>query len=219
MCYLCRFVICNLNYMNRKLVGILIIFIGMVVIAGIVYFLFFYNSAAEEVLPEQISTEASPEADVVQETEPAAEKPTGQIEAPATTISAMELDRANLSRMAASFAERFGSYSNHSDYGNISDLKIFMTQKMQSWADDFIAQARISGDYSGMYYGITTKAVSQEFKEFDEDTGRAVVLVETQRKESTGTMSNASTFYQDILINFIRERGAWKVDNADWQEK
>jgi hypothetical protein len=39
----------------------------------------------------------------------------------------------------------------------------------------------------------------------------------TQRKESSGSYSNAKTYYQNILINFIKEDGVWRVDSAVWQ--
>ena len=37
-----------------------------------------------------------------------------------------EMTREDLKSLASSFAERMGSYSNQSDYGNMSDLKLFM---------------------------------------------------------------------------------------------
>lgn len=33
-----------------------------------------------------------------------------------------------------SFAERFGSFSNQSNYGNFTDLSIMMTEAMNNWA-------------------------------------------------------------------------------------
>ncbi|MBU1684190.1 hypothetical protein KKC56_01865, partial [Patescibacteria group bacterium] len=123
----------------------------------------------------------------------------------------------DLKRMASAFAERFGSYSNHSDYSNISDLKIFMSNKMQVWADDFIKKQKINQEYSEIYSGITTQAILEEVKQFDVKSGNAEILVKTQRRESKGSINNASAIQQDIIIKFIKENGLWKINSAEWQ--
>jgi len=201
--------------MNRKLIGVLIILAGAIVIIGIVYVVFFYDfSKGRDIVEEQGAPE---QIEVREEDERPVILPASPVEEREMKISSTEITKMNLKRMAASFAERFGSYSNHSNYGNIVDLKIFMSREMQVWADNFIDEIRANSDYSDIYYGITTKAISEEIQEFDEDIGQAEILVKTQRRESTGTMSNAVTFYQDILIVFIKERGSWKVNSAHWQ--
>ena len=121
--------------------------------------------------------------------------------------------------MAASFVERFGSYSNQSNYNNINDLKIFMTKNMSNWADKFIKEQREKSQVNDIYYGITTKAVSEKVQEFDEDVGQAEILVSTRRREALGTTNNVSkTYNQNILVTFVKERGSWKVDSAYWQD-
>ena len=124
----------------------------------------------------------------------------------------------DLVRMSGSFAERFGSYSNQSNFANILDLKIFMSERMKYWADNFIKdQNSRAQDGADIYYGITTKSIAKELKEFDEDIGLAKILVQTRRREATGASSNYSNIYnQNILITFVKENGAWKVDSAHW---
>ena len=65
---------------------------------------------------------------------------------------------------------------------------------------------------------LLTKAIFQEVKKFDDDVGEAEILVKTQRREATGTMTNTTNFYQDIIIAFLKNGNAWKVDRANWQE-
>ena len=65
---------------------------------------------------------------------------------------------------------------------------------------------------------MTTKAVSGKVKQFDDDLGKAEITVSTQRRMSTGSMSNAVSYSQDITIKFIKESGVWKVDSAYWQD-
>ncbi|MDD4477228.1 MAG: hypothetical protein PHY40_03695 [Patescibacteria group bacterium] len=201
--------------MNRKLFGILIIAIAAVIIALIVYFIFFYNfNQSSTTAPVATTTQAQlPQAT----TSNTVIKPAVTAPSASFSFENRELNEEDLKIMAAAFAERFGSFSNQSNYSNINDLKIFMTQNMQSWADQYIAKSQ--GEFSTIYHGYTTKSVATEATSFDASSGKSEILVKTQRRESSGTMENSSVFYQDILITFKKERNAWKVDSAVWQEK
>jgi hypothetical protein len=121
--------------------------------------------------------------------------------------------------MAAAFAERFGSFSNQSDYGNFRDLQIFETAAMQAWAQNYISQAKAKKADTTVYYGIVTKSIVTEVKQFDSSAGQAEILVKTQRRETTGTSAASPAYYQDIIVKYLLEGGAWKVDSADWQGK
>jgi len=122
--------------------------------------------------------------------------------------------------LAASFAERYGSYSNQANFRNITDLKMFMTRKMQIWADSYLSEQRAASSSTNIYYGIITKAVAKEIKEYDEDSGQASILVHTRRQEAIGSTSNISnTFNQDIIIDLLKENDIWKIDNAKWENK
>ena len=129
-----------------------------------------------------------------------------------------QFTKEDLSRMAGSFAERFGSYSNQSNFNNIVDLKLFMSERMKEWADNYVGAQRVKETATDIYYGITTKAVAEEIREYDDDSGKASVYVQTRRREATSSTNNTSkVFGQDIIIKFIKEKGAWKVDGANWQ--
>jgi len=202
--------------MNKRYFAIAIIVISLLLIVGIVYFFFFYRfQAPDETALNQPSSEETPTA----ATTGTAVTPTSQTSQPAVRVRKEEMGQEDLKRMAGSFAERFGSYSNQSDFSNVEDLMIFMTAEMKAWAGGFVNDsARKTGDLS-IYYGISTKAVTEEVKKYDKDAGQAEILVKNQRREAAGKMSNASAFYQDIIIRFVKEGGAWKVDAAVWQTK
>lgn len=121
-----------------------------------------------------------------------------------------------LKRTASLFVERFGSYSNQSNFSNVSDLKIYMSNNMKKWADDFVEKNNIERDIS-VYYGITTKAISQKIESIDEDAGNSAILVNTLRRESGGDLSEDNSFYQEVLVKFVLEKGFWKVDSANWK--
>ena len=179
---------------------------------GVIYFVFFLN-LKRDALPEdnkilEQEVENANEVDLSTKVEPT----------PVNNLAeATPAGSESLKRMALSFAERFGSYSNHSNYSNINDLKVFMTKEMQVWADKLVLDMKAKKSQSDIYYGITTKAVLAQEKKFDDDLGQAEFLVKTQRRVSTGDMGNMSITYQDILISFTKESGAWKVNQAVWK--
>lgn len=119
-------------------------------------------------------------------------------------------------QIARSFAERFGSFSNHSDYGNIEDLRSLMTAKMKIWADDYVLNLRSSKDKTGAYYGITTKALVEPKLLNLEKSSNVEVLVSTQRQE-VGTSGEDRNYEQNIKIIFVNEGGKWLVSEANWQ--
>jgi hypothetical protein len=128
----------------------------------------------------------------------------------------VELD---MERLASSFAERFGSYSNQSDFRNITDLKIFMTDKMKVWSSDHIQKLREGNKFNENYYGITTKAVSRKVIEHDEQLGKAMIIVSTRRAEATDRIENTTNvFSQDLTLTLLKVGADWKVDSAYWSE-
>lgn len=120
-------------------------------------------------------------------------------------------------QLGRSFAERFGSYSNQSNYGNIEDLEIFMSSEMKKWAEEYVADLRANSQYSGSFYGIVTKAlVEPEISSFALDSGQVDVLVSTQREENSSD-GEPRVYNQDIKISFIKVGGEWLVNSAIWQ--
>ena len=205
--------------MNKKYVGILIVVAGLLLLIGIIYIIFFHKFVPKEEMKTIEQEAAQSTSTLPREGGQTVLQEQGGAVIKYTPPTESEKKQEDLKRMASAFAERFGSFSNQSNYGNIGDLKIFMTSKMRVWADNYVAEAIAKKNDASIYYGITTKAVSMEIKKFDDAGGAAEVLVGTRRREATGTTDNASFFQQDILIIFAKENGAWKVDNAFWQAK
>ena len=125
--------------------------------------------------------------------------------------------RNNLRRIAAAFAERFGSFSNQSNYENIIDLKVYMTDSLIKWADGYIADAQKKPG-TAEYAGTTTRAIKSDVTEFDETKGAAKVVVKTQRQPSTSAGAQA-VYYQDFILDFVKDGDIWKVDNVKWGPK
>lgn len=119
--------------------------------------------------------------------------------------------------VARSFVERFGSYSNQSDYQNFSDLREFMTDSFAAWVfEQYVPQ--LESRYEGQaYYGIETKVISQQTESFNEGEGSAQVLIKTQRQIFDSVSGVPQVEYQDIQLNLIHEGENWLVDSAFWQ--
>ncbi|MEA3249556.1 MAG: hypothetical protein U9Q03_04325 [Patescibacteria group bacterium] len=122
--------------------------------------------------------------------------------------------RSNLKRLAHSFAERYGSFSNQGDFENLKELRAFMTDSMVKEVDAYIAEASARGSGTPAYVGMTTRALSSAMERIDEGSGTASIRVNTQRQETTS--AGTRVFYQEITIDFIRSGEIWEVDSAEW---
>jgi hypothetical protein len=204
--------------MNKKTGILLISILGTMVILASGFYLFYYSqkriaepTEQDNVLPSKTNETANNNTIIESGTrlpvggqDQPAEKPVGQ---------------ADLERMAKSFAERFGSFSNQSNFANIKDLKLFMSEKMKTWADAYIEKNKKNDPANQVYYGLTTKAVTAKARTYDNTKGEALIVVETRRREAIGVSNNSSRLYnQSIHVSFVKENGAWKVDSAFWQE-
>ena len=197
---------------NRKNFGILIIILGLVLIGVIVYFVFFHDfDPQQKVVPVNISdngqavqlTDSNNVQDFTQNNTVTDNLP---------LLTDRELSQEGVKQIAASFAERYGTWSNQSNSSNLVDLKLMMTKSMQVWADDNIIATQTNDDYQE-YYGMTTKAIIVEAKSFTEN--KAVILVGTQRTENKA--GQIKTFNQNLQLDMVKSGQTWLVDGAYWQ--
>jgi hypothetical protein len=206
---------------NRKTLGIVIIILGILILALVIY-LFLFNR--EEPVPEVENNVDTP---IINQQLPGSENANPE---PDTTLGdrpreasydisqeeSHETNETDLINMAKAFAERFGSYSNYSNYSNFSDLKIFMTSKMRTWADNYVNDLKASSEGSDEYFGVTTEAMSGKAVSYQEGSS-AVVLVTTYRRENGDSVDEGRSYNQDIEITLENINGSWLVDSAYWQ--
>lgn len=122
-----------------------------------------------------------------------------------------------LERTAASFAERYGSFSNTSNYANFESLYAFMTTGFRETTQTYVTAQREKAQPSDSHYGMTTRTTSVDTQEFDDAADSASFLVHTYRRETIGTASNVRGFPQDMTVAMEKEDGVWKVSNAEWR--
>ncbi len=219
--------------MNTKIVGILIISLGLVGLFGGAYFvykkMYYVPDEPVEVVKQEkrepvvsrnkssynipIETENGSTERIIELQNQKSVVISAKEELAENNISATE---EQLKRTSSLFIERFGSYSNQSNFSNVSDLKIYMSANMKKWADDFVEKNNIDRDVS-VYYGITTKSISQKIEFINEEDGEAKILVNTLRRESGGNLSEDNSFYQEVSVRFVLEKNFWKVDSANWK--
>jgi LPS O-antigen subunit length determinant protein (WzzB/FepE family) len=130
---------------------------------------------------------------------------------PVTTVDAT---RETLAALARTFTERFGSFSNQSNYVNLADLYPMETVDVQKWTAIYVGKLRKDNPPSGPYYGMTTRALNVAVKILDADNAEAVVG--TQREETKGAAAAVIT-YQDLKLTFKRVNQKWLVDFVKWQ--
>lgn len=188
---------------NKRAVAILVAAV-VVIIAGVAIWWLYFR--ADSVTNENLSLQPDT-------TNIAVVNATVNSEPTVNQDSAVEAEELALERVARFFTERFGSYSSDADYQNILDLKPYMTDKMEIWADDFVRVQRAAG-IPNVFTSITTRVLSTP--EFLIDGERATIRFTTQRVEE-GPVGD--TYYQEIILVFIKKDGEWHVDTATWQDK
>ncbi len=202
---------------NRKTIGLLFILLGLIVIAAIIYFVFMKKAAVEEPLaPVNNQTSQLPAGEEKGTTTPS-DKPRNYTQYDVTKEAVHTVNAADLAQRSKSYAERLGSYSTQSDYGNFTDLKIYMTPSLQAWSDKYVAEQKASAK-SDSYYGITAKALTTEIKSFDDKAGTAEIIVTTERRESTEKIGGGEPFTQKLDLSFLKVNGEWLMDKAYWEK-
>lgn len=204
---------------DRKKIGLFIIILGVVIIGLIVYFLIIKQNylSKEPVEGEPGSTEVIP-ADEFPTTNPS-NVPVNYQTYDVEQDGPRETTADDLGKLAMSVAERFGSFSSQSNYGNFIDLKIMMTSDMRDWIDSYIEELRSRPEGSdGTYYGITTKAINYEVKSFDDEAGKAEIVVNTQRRESTENINGGEPYNQALRLELVKVNGEWLFDAAYWSK-
>ncbi|MBI5765875.1 hypothetical protein HZA71_01455 [Candidatus Falkowbacteria bacterium] len=116
-----------------------------------------------------------------------------------------------LKQLALSFAERFGSYSNHSGSAGLESLFPLVTAKMQSAINKIITNNSYS---TSTYEGFNTKALTGDLLNIDQQ--KASILVYTQRTYRLADKT-PKVFYQNLSLKFLKIGNEWKIDEAVWR--
>lgn len=205
---------------NRKKVGLMIIGIALLVLAIIV--ILFLKKEKQIPSDQQVTATTTLNTQNLDESAPTptslpGERPDNYRVYDISQEEPHQLDANDASKLSVSFVERLGSFSNQSDYSNMTDLKIFMTNDMREWTDKTVAEYK-AADYSGEYYGIMTKALTSKVLSYDKKAGQAKIEVMAERREDRAN-NLGEPFRQKMTLELIENDGQWLVDSAYWEKK
>jgi len=192
--------------MQRRTKLIILIVIGLLLIIGIIVFVV-------------LNGKESP-APKIDETAPVAKLEEVKKEEP-TLIQPIETESENVAKsvktVAVAFVERFGTFTNDSNFKSIRDLDAILTDSMSSWIDE-VYLPKLEKEYApnGFFYRITAKAPVVQVIENTETTAK--VKVTAQREETRGTEAPRA-FLQNIILDLVSVNNVWLVDAAYWQKE
>lgn len=136
--------------------------------------------------------------------------------APNIEVTAEDVAKATAQTVAKNFAEIYGTYSNQSNFQNVEGSLPLLSVAYRAEMSAFLASARASYKPAAEYKGVTTVVLNMITESMDDAKGKAVVLVKTQKAESTGAQDTYTTKYQDMRVMLVKESGNWLVDDSEW---
>jgi len=207
---------------DRKKMAILIIVIALIAIILIIYFGFLRKKPAATINTTASSTTQNNTALPASSANGTTTPSDAPLNHKVYDISKEPVHKVNaddLGKIAMSFAERFGSFSNQSNYGNFTDLKILMTDSMKSWADKYVADLKSQPQNKNVYYGVVTTALTYSVKKYDDQSGKAEITIVTQRQESTEKINGGTPYRQNLTLSLAKVNGEWLFDKANWETK
>lgn len=169
----------------------------------LIFFLLFRKSPAAPVpttVPGITDTSAKPTEEkffIVNETPPPP---------PANPLEREKLYVVQLSKI---FVERYMSYSNQADNGNITDVETLAS-------DSMIAYIKTqTEEYSQNYKGVSTKVISSSLASFE--AGKATVNLGIQQfLEEKG--KPGVTSYKNGKATLVKSGTTWKIDGLFWDK-
>lgn len=205
-----------LSQKNRKNIGISMIVLGLLLIALIVYFIIMQPNNNNVNIVEPVENEIEIAKQIEGTTTPS-NIPRNYQEYDISQEDEHIFNSMDLGKLADSFAERFGSFTNQSQYENFTDLEMFMTESFSDWTKNYVKKLEEESPDNKYFYGISTTALYHELVKFDDEDGVGVVIVNTERKETDMTGSSDS-YRQELELNFVKVGDEWLVDSAYWEK-
>lgn len=124
--------------------------------------------------------------------------------------------RAEVERLSRLFVERFGSYSNFSNFENITSLEAFMTEDMLAYAKTLMKTP--AEQTIGSYNGITTSVISLNTTSFTAKS-KAVVTFVVQQETQSSLDAPIVSEYRDGRVELVFSGGQWLVDGLFYNKK
>ncbi len=125
------------------------------------------------------------------------------------SLSAEEITKNELTPIARSFIERYGSYTKENAIISLQELSESMTPKLVKQSEAVINQNKTD------FQEITTKVISYNWQKIEENN--AVFEAVCQQKEIRSGQESIS--YKNVVLYFVKESAQWKVDDIVFSNK
>ncbi len=139
--------------------------------------------------------------------------PTAVVPISSPELEAERVTTSNAQTVAKIFTERYGSFSNEANFGNIRDVLPLTTASYRAELEAYIASAPTPVGF----YSVTTRLVSVKVNDMDDVAGTADFTLSTQRTEAKDAPQNIVVRYQDIDISLEKQGDTWLVSDASWK--
>jgi len=127
-----------------------------------------------------------------------------------TPVISDAAQRAEVERLSRLFIERFGSYSNFSNFENITSMEPFMTRTMLSYAQT-LKVSKTDSQTVGQYVGVTATVISLNTTQFSASNSATVSFVINQETQN-GLNAPIESAYRDGRLELEYVGGQWLVD-------
>ncbi len=194
--------------MSRKKIIIIASILVIIVLAGVVYFLFL-KQGKQEMPVVDVGDRQQDQQDGLPLGEDEGDTRQDQIDENRQP-SQEEKDSSKVKSKSRFFVSMLGTYSPDANFQNIIDLKPLMSGNMQEWADNFIEGNRENGNNNET---VSTQVLNAEVLELD--NGSALVLVFTRRHKTAN--GETKLYNSEAQVELVKIGRQWLVDGVEWR--
>lgn len=201
--------------MSKRTLAILLILVGLIAIAGVLYWAFIIPAKKANPAPIVIP-ETAPVTEVSPAPAPTVPPPTPTPSPVPRTVTTDEQEQLVLRQQAMVFASRQGSYSNSDGFAAINDVYLSVNPAVRAFYQGEIQRLIKEYPLATGTWTQTTRSLSSRIASELPLQGKtdATVVVQAQQVIETSTKA-AVISYREIRITFRREAGAWIVSRVE----
>lgn len=201
--------------MSKRTLAILLILVGLIAIAGVLYWAFIIPAKQANPAPV-VMPEANPVTEVSPAPAPTLPPPTPTPSPVPRTVTTDEQEQLLLRQQAMVFASRQGSYSNSDGFVALNDVALSVNAAVRAFYQGEIQ--RLNKDYplAKGTWTQTARALSSRIASELPLQGKTEAIVVVQAQQVVETSTKAATIsYREIRLTFRREAGAWIVSRVE----
>jgi len=180
---------------------ILIILAIILLIVGIVLYLASFRSKNKSAATQLTNT-------------PAAFTNSANNTTPAVKIDPFLQEKDNLTTLAKMFIERYGTWSNQSDFSNFTDLYSYMTDGLKTETQNFVLAQQTALKTTSTYYGLTTRVLSLSLANIVTDTS-AEFTANVQQQETK--INQTAALSKKVTLDFLKQGADWRVNQISFK--